>query len=99
MAIYLSAEWNGMTPQLYDQMRKAVDWDNDMPDGFLFHAVAFSDEGLRVTDIWESEGHLQRYLEGRLNPVLRELGIETQPKLVSLPLYRASLPGFERDGS
>ena len=54
MAILAIFTGNGVTKQMYDQLRKEVDWEHKHPKGVIFHSAGFDDSGnnLRVADIW-----------------------------------------------
>jgi hypothetical protein len=45
------------------------------PDGLIMHSAGpIEDGGWYVYDIWESQAHLDRFVEERLMPALKELG-------------------------
>ncbi len=94
MAVVMSAFWEGMTPEQYEACRKQVNWESQTPDGYLFHVASFSDNGLFVTTMWESEEYGQRFLEKRLMPVIQQLGFVGQPKVDFRPVYALFTPAF-----
>ena len=75
MAILAIFTGNGVTKQMYDQLRKEVDWEHKHPKGVIFHSAGFDDSGnnLRVADIWESEQDLNSYVNSRLKPVMEKI--------------------------
>ena len=52
MAIVWMLEWEGITPEQYDELRRLVDWEGDVPDGLHFHVAAFDAKSLLVTEVW-----------------------------------------------
>lgn len=44
------------------------------PDGLILHSAGPTDDGWWVYDIWESQAHLQQFVEERFMPASRELG-------------------------
>jgi hypothetical protein len=46
----------------------------EAPDGLIMHSAGPAEGGWYVYDIWESEGHLQRFVQEQLMPALQELG-------------------------
>jgi hypothetical protein len=46
---------NNITKQMYETLRKEVDWEHNHPGGLILHSAAFDDSGnnVRVADIWE----------------------------------------------
>jgi hypothetical protein len=94
MAIVINVTWSGMTPERYDEMRKLVDWEGGVPEAMLLHVAAFTDTGMRVTDIWTSQEEVQSYIDARLAPAIQQLGLPQEFDMRVLPLYRAFAPGF-----
>jgi hypothetical protein len=87
MAIAMQMEWAGVTPEQYEEARRRVAWETDVPAGAIFHAARFTDAGLTVGDVWESEADFQRFVDERLMPVIREIGIEGEPQVRFAELY------------
>ncbi len=95
MAVAMFMVWEGVTPEQYDRARELVDWEGDVPDGAIFHVSAFSPSGLRVTDIWESAEDFQRFVDARLMPGVRQLGIEGQPEVEIYSVHRMFAPALQ----
>jgi hypothetical protein len=76
MAVVMSMHWREATPEQYDRARELVGWDRDVPTGAKLHVSGFDDDGLPVTDVWESEQSFNSFLEQRLAPAIQEIGIE-----------------------
>ena len=87
MAVALQIEWDGFTAKQYDDLKRRLDWDNNPPDGAIFHAAWFEDNGLRVFDVWESREHFQRFLDQDLMPSLGPDMPRGRPKVVIRPLH------------
>jgi len=81
-----------ITRDVYESVRKALDWDNHPPAGALLHVVAFDDAGgLQSFDIWESQAQLDAYKADRLDAVLERLGLpEAKPELYDLAVAAAA---------
>ena len=44
----------GFTKDMYDRLRKEVDWETEPIDGWMVHAVRFDESGdLHMINIWE----------------------------------------------
>ena len=87
MAVALQLEWDGFTPKQYDDLRKRLDWDNNPPDGAIFHAAWFEDAGIRVFDVWETREHFQRFLDQHVMPGLKAELPPAKPRLNFRPLH------------
>jgi hypothetical protein len=97
MAVVMFMEWDGVTPEQYDEARSKVAWETDVPAGADLHVPWFVDGGLRVTDVWESAGDFQRFVDERLMPAVQEIGIEGQPRVEIRPLHsRVFAPALEK---
>ena len=87
MAVVLQLQWDGFTAKQYDDLRKKLDWDNNPPEGAIFHAAWFEGDGIRVFDVWESKEHFHRFLDQELVPGLKGEMLPGRPKLDFRPLH------------
>jgi hypothetical protein len=93
--VVMSMRWTGVTPEQYEQAREVVNWEGDVPDGAVLHVAGFDGDGIRVTDVWESEEHFNRFAESRLMPGVQQIGIEGQPVVEFIPvqnIFNARVP-------
>ncbi|WP_405813112.1 hypothetical protein OG241_01630 [Streptomyces sp. NBC_01390] len=88
MAVVMTMSWAGVSPEQYDMVRDAVDWEEVGPAGGEVHLAWFDGQGLRVIDVWESEEAFQRFLAQRLAPAIEKVGIEGVPETAFAPLHR-----------
>ena len=61
-----------------------------MPEGAKYHVVSFDDQGIRVTDVWESADAFNRFVEQRLMPGVQKVGIAGQPEVEIIEVHRIS---------
>jgi hypothetical protein len=80
--------WPGITSDQYDEILARVRWEEDLPDGAIFHVAAFDDDGARVFDLWESPQQFQEFVDSRLMPAIQSIGITTQPDVALCPVHR-----------
>ena len=92
MAIVWMLEWDGITPEQYDAIREAVDWEGNVPDGLIFHVAAFSNKGLVLTEVWESPDHVQPFMDDRYLPAIKDMGIQSMPRVDLYPVHRQFAP-------
>jgi len=83
MTIGVQLDFPGATLEQYDQ---ALEWLGLLPGGpaargQLFHWVTVVDNGIRLTDVWESRQAFDSFLEMRVLPVLPEVGVATAPEI------------------
>ncbi len=94
MSIIMLMEWETVTPAQYEEARRRVNWEGDVPAGAISHVAAFSESGLRVVDVWESADEMQAFFDQRLMPVTSQLGIETEPRVEVYPVHALFTPAF-----
>jgi hypothetical protein len=87
-------EWDGVTAEQYEEVRKLVNWEGDVPPGGLFHVAAVGERGLRVSDVWDSAEAFQAFVERRLMPGVKQLGITSEPRVELLPVHALFTPGY-----
>jgi hypothetical protein len=85
-------KWDGVTPAQYEAVRKLTNWEGNVPKGAVFHACGFTKSGMRVTDIWESPEDFNSFVESRLMPAVKQIGIVGEPKVKLLPLHHIFTP-------
>jgi hypothetical protein len=88
----------GMTRQMYETLRKDVNWEHNPPKGLIFHSAAFGDSGntLHVADVWESEEDLNDFFSGRLMQSMRDNKIP-EPKAEIFQINDVSaFPGIDK---
>jgi hypothetical protein len=71
MPIVMTMQWDGVTVDEYEQVRKLVKWETEQPAGGLFHVASFAAGGLRVTDIWDSAEKFNQFVETRVMPAVQ----------------------------
>lgn len=89
-------KWDGVTKDHYEAMRKSVQWEPDVPKGAVFHVAAFTDKGIRVTDIWESPEELNEFVEKRLMPGAIAANVPGQPEVEVYPVHAIFCPDTQK---
>ncbi len=95
MAVGLRLKFAGGTQAQYDAVHSGMGIDSDPPEGMIFHSAGPIDDGWGVIDVWESRGHFDRFVEGRLGPKLGELGAEAfqgPPDIKEFPVHHYTRP-------
>jgi len=89
--------WDGIGAEEYEAARKHVNWEGDVPPGAMFHVVAVTDSGVRVTDVWESGEAFDAFVRDRLMPGVKALGIPGEPHVEILPAHTVFAPAYDRN--
>jgi hypothetical protein len=77
MAVAAILEFEGGTLDQYDEVisRMGFEPGGAGAPGSLFHWVTETDNGIRVTDVWESREQFQRFAEEKIGPITQEVGV------------------------
>jgi hypothetical protein len=82
MAVVVRMQWNGITHEEYDDVRRRANWLTDLPRGGVAHIASFDRNGvLRCTDVWASYRDFDRFLEDQLFPAVLDVGITSEPTI------------------
>jgi hypothetical protein len=92
MPIVMNMQWDGVTVEQYEQVRKLVGWETDVPAGGRFHVASFAAGGLRVTDIWDSAAQFNQFVETRLMPAVQKTGIASAPRVEITSAHALHVP-------
>jgi hypothetical protein len=95
MLTVMSLEWPGLTPDQYNQIMRALDFDKKPADGEVLHVAGFAGGTLRVFDIWESQQAYEKFQKERLAAILQKVGVSGQPKIEFYPLHNIFTPKLE----
>ena len=79
MAVGLRLKFAGGTEEQYRTVHGHMGIDANPPDGMIFHSAGPIDGGWGVLDFWESRDAFDRFVGGRLQPALGELGDRGMP--------------------
>jgi hypothetical protein len=84
-----------VTPEQYDTVRDAVDWEELPAAGGQLHVAWFDEQGLHVIDVRESQQAFETFLAERLAPALQKASIPGAPETSFSPLHRRFIaPGI-----
>ena len=95
MPVAMFMRWEGVSKSLYEQLRKSVNWEGNVPKGAMFHVAAFSNKGAHITDVWETAGDFNNFVEKRIMPAVKKAGVKTQPDVEIYPAHAIFAPAYE----
>lgn len=81
MATVMQMHWTEASKEQYEQARKEVKWESNVPRGAKFHVAWFGSDGLHVLDVWASRGDFEQFMAQRLSAAVKKIGIKGQPKV------------------
>jgi len=86
MAVLWILEWEGISKEQFGEIKEATDWDSMPPAGLQHQVTAFSNRSLLLTQIWQTPDHVLRFMEDRLLPAIKSMGITSMPKVDQYPV-------------
>jgi hypothetical protein len=83
MAVAVVMDFKGATLEQYDQVmeRMGLAHPTDMPGGEIAHWVTATDDGIRVTDVWDSREQFERFGQEQIGPSTQAVGITEPPEI------------------
>jgi hypothetical protein len=83
MAIAVVINFKGVSLKQYDQVvdRMGFERSGTGGPGGIFHWVTQTEDGLRITDVWESKDAFERFAHEQLGPHTAAVGITEQPEM------------------
>jgi hypothetical protein len=101
-----------MTPDEYRAVMDELGVERRPESGIYLHATITTDFGYRIVEIWDRKEGFESFLERRLVPATKALGIDRKteitvtelhnffaPRLAELPGIVSSLPGSLRSAA
>ena len=87
MAVAVQMEFKGDMDQ-YEQVIQKMGFSHGGPGapGGMFHWVTKTDDGFRVTDVWQSQEQFQRFAEEQIGPLTQQAGL-TAPEIAFYPIH------------
>jgi hypothetical protein len=83
MAVAVVLDFKGGTLEQYDQVvdRMGLHDSSNMPGGGITHWVAATDDGIRVTDVWESREQFEAFAQSDIGPHTQAVGMPGPPEI------------------
>jgi hypothetical protein len=77
MAVGVVLDFPGGTLDQYDRVIELMGLERGkpLPDGGLFHWVAATGDGIRVTDVWETREKFERFAQEQIGPFSQQAGL------------------------
>jgi hypothetical protein len=89
MAVGVVMEFDGGTLDQYDQVLEKMGFSPGAagPSGALFHWVAETDNGIQVTDVWETREQFDRFADEKIGPISAEVGLPGPPRMTTFEVH------------
>jgi hypothetical protein len=83
MAVAIVMDFDGATLEQYDRVLAKMELapGGHAPKGSLFHWVTKTDDGIRVTDVWETREGFEQFAGEQIGPFTQEVGFPSPPRM------------------
>jgi hypothetical protein len=93
MVIGMLVEMNNLDEKKYDRIQELMNVRQNPAKGMLLHAAGPIPGGWRVFSIWESKELVDQFLQERVQPAFKQLGLTWQPaRQDSFPIHNLVAP-------
>ena len=106
MTVVTTLDITGLTPAEYRSVLDELGVEERPEPGIYLHLTVPTDFGFRIVEIWDEKAGFERFLENRLAPAAKAVGMDREtaitveplhnlfaPRLAELPGLVSSLPG------
>jgi hypothetical protein len=94
VAIAVQTDFRGGTLEQYDRVSGVLGYPPNGPGapGGLFHWVTKTDDGIRITDVWQDKETFERFLEAKLAPAMEQAGVDLVPEIRFFDVHNYHTP-------
>jgi hypothetical protein len=95
VAVAVVMEFKGGTLEDYDKVLDALGYTPGGPgeSGGLFHWVTKTDDGIRVTDVWQDRATFDRFSEEKIGPGMQAAGVDLTPEIEFFEVHNYQTAG------
>jgi hypothetical protein len=87
MAVALILEFKGATLDQYDEVVEKMNLGGKTAPGGLSHWVTATEDGFRVTDVWEDRATFDKFAEEKIGPISAEVGMPNPPEITEYEVH------------
>jgi hypothetical protein len=95
MTVATTLDVYGMLPEEYRAVMDRLGVERQPEPGIYLHATITTDFGYRVVEIWDRKEQFEDFLERRLAPVTKALGIDRKIEITITPLHNFFAPRLD----
>jgi hypothetical protein len=92
MTVVTTLDVYGMSPEEYRAVMDTLEVERRPEAGIYLHATITTDFGYRVVEIWDRKEGFEDFLEKRLAPTTKALGIDRKTEITITPLHNFFAP-------
>jgi hypothetical protein len=95
MLFVTTLDITGLTPEEYRAILDEMGVETRPAAGIFLHLTTTTDFGYRVVEIWDSKEGFEEFLEKRLGPASKAIGLDRKTEISITPLHNFFAPRLE----
>jgi hypothetical protein len=95
MTVVTTLDVHGLLPNEYRAVMDKLGVERRPEAGIYLHATITTDFGYRVVEIWDRKEGFEAFLEKRLTPAMKALGIDRKTDITITPLHNFFAPRLQ----
>jgi hypothetical protein len=95
MTVVTTLDVYGMSPDEYRAVMDELGVERRAEAGIYLHATITTDFGYRIVEIWDRKEGFEAFLEKRLAPATKALGIDRRTEITITPLHNFFAPRLD----
>src|SRR5262245_12345523 len=92
MTVVTTLDVHGMSPEEYRTVMDKLGVEQRPEAGIYLHATITTDFGYRIVELWDRKEGFEAFLETRLAPAMKALGIDRKTDITITPLHNLFAP-------
>lgn len=95
MPVAVVLDFKGGTLEEYDKVVEVLGYTpgGAGESGGLFHWVTKTDDGIRVTDVWQDRETFERFSEEKIGPSMQAAGVDLTPEIAFFDVHNYQTAG------
>jgi hypothetical protein len=95
MSVITTLDITAMTPQEYRAVLDHMGVETRPAGGIYLHLTATTSFGFRIVELWDRKEGFEQFLDERLAPATKKLGIERETAITITPLHNLFAPRLQ----
>jgi hypothetical protein len=84
MAIGIVFQGDSVSQEQYERIAEQVMPGDQLPPGLRYHAAGFSENGMVVFEVWDTQEAAQQFFDETLGPALQAANVSVQPTFLQI---------------
>jgi hypothetical protein len=95
MTVVTTLDVHGLTATEYRAVLDELGVERRPEGGIYLHLTTPIDDGFRIIEIWDEKAGFDRFVEARLVPAAKAVGMERETQITVTPLHNLFAPRLE----